>query len=102
MCCAKAIDAISGCLNENVMFGGGKGNNILHLTSSLPLSSVAQSCLTLCDPIDCSTPGLTSDMQTRVQFWESFSGTDETSPVLTGNRPNTTGCGVGRTCVGRC
>ena len=50
MCCAKAIDAISGCLNENVMLGGGKGNNILHLTSSLQLSSVAQSCLTLCDP----------------------------------------------------
>ena len=25
---------------------------------SLQLSSVAQSCLTLCDPMDCSTPGL--------------------------------------------
>jgi len=26
--------------------------------SSVPFSSVAQSCLTLCDPMDCSTPGL--------------------------------------------
>ena len=27
-------------------------------TDSLLFSSVAQSCLTLCDPMDCSTPGL--------------------------------------------
>ena len=27
-------------------------------TKSLQLSSVAQSCLTLCDPMDCRTPGL--------------------------------------------
>jgi len=26
--------------------------------SSVQFSSVAQSCLTLCDPMDCSTPGL--------------------------------------------
>ena len=26
--------------------------------SSVQLSSVAQSCLTLCDPMECSTPGL--------------------------------------------
>ena len=25
---------------------------------SVPFSSVTQSCLTLCDPMDCSTPGL--------------------------------------------
>ena len=27
-------------------------------TYSIQFSSVAQSCLTLCDPMDCSTPGL--------------------------------------------
>ena len=30
---------------------------ILTLNSSCSFSSVAQSCLTLCDPMDCSTPG---------------------------------------------
>ena len=30
------------------------------VSSSVQFSSVAQSCLTLCDPMDCSTPGLTS------------------------------------------
>ena len=30
----------------------------LRLTTSVQFSSVAQSCLTLCDPMDCSTPGL--------------------------------------------
>ena len=29
-----------------------------HLASSYLFSSVVQSCLTLCDPMDCSTPGL--------------------------------------------
>ena len=29
-----------------------------HTTCSLQFSLVAQSCLTFCDPIDCSTPGL--------------------------------------------
>ena len=34
-------------------------NNFLAKCISLvQLSSVAQSCLTLCDPMDCSTPGL--------------------------------------------
>ena len=28
------------------------------LGSSVQLSSIAQSCLTLCDPMDCTTPGL--------------------------------------------
>ena len=31
---------------------------ILSFLSSIQFSSVAQSCLTLCDPMDCSTPGL--------------------------------------------
>ena len=30
----------------------------LHFDSSVPFSSVAQSCPTLCEPVDCSTPGL--------------------------------------------
>ena len=32
--------------------------NIFFLMSLIQFSSVAQSCLTLCDPMDCSTPGL--------------------------------------------
>ena len=34
-----------------------KINNLF--TLSVQFSSVAQSCLTLCDPMNCSTPGLT-------------------------------------------
>ena len=30
----------------------------LHMSNTLQFSSVAQSCLTLCDPMNCSTPGL--------------------------------------------
>ena len=32
--------------------------NLEHLISSVQFSSVAQSCLTFCDPMDCSMPGL--------------------------------------------
>ena len=32
-------------------------NWFLHLTIDYQFSSVTQSCLTLCDPVDCSTPG---------------------------------------------
>ena len=32
--------------------------NIVPCAISVQFSSVAQSCLTLCDPKDCSTPGL--------------------------------------------
>ena len=31
--------------------------------ASVPFSSVAQLCLTLCDPMDCSTPGFPVDHQ---------------------------------------
>ena len=31
---------------------------LLAMFSSVKISSVAQLCLTLCDPMDCSTPGL--------------------------------------------
>ena len=34
------------------------GQQSLLMPSSVQFSSVAQSCPTLCDPIDCSTPGL--------------------------------------------
>ena len=33
------------------------------LISSVQFSSVAQSCLTLCDPMDCSMPGLPAHHQ---------------------------------------
>ena len=32
---------------------------------SVQFSSVAQSCLTLCNPVDCSTPGLLSIINSR-------------------------------------
>ena len=34
------------------------GNHQIFGTKSVQFSSVAQSCLTLCNPMDCSTPGL--------------------------------------------
>ena len=37
---------------------GTKYNNTLAILYSVQFSSVAQSCLTLCDPMNCSTPGL--------------------------------------------
>ena len=33
-------------------------NTVLNEAASVQFSSVAQSCLTLCDPMNCSTPGL--------------------------------------------
>ena len=41
------------------------------LFSSVQFSSVSQSCLTLCDPIDCSTPGL-SDHHPLPEFTQSY------------------------------
>ena len=38
------------------------------LFSSVQFSSVAQSCLTLCDPMNCSTPGLPIHHQTHVHW----------------------------------
>ena len=38
-------------------------NNILPVKDSVQFSSVTQSCLTLCDPMDCSTPGLPAHHQ---------------------------------------
>ena len=35
-----------------------KVNCVIYIISSVQFSSVAQSCPTLCDPMNCSTPGL--------------------------------------------
>ena len=35
-----------------------KNSKIFQVIGFFKFSSVAQSCLTLCDPMDCSTPGL--------------------------------------------
>ena len=44
---------------EEPALGGDNGvGRMVQLFSSVQFSSVAQSCLTLCDPRDCSTPGL--------------------------------------------
>ena len=40
------------------VFLPGKSHGHRSLAGYIPISSVAQSCLTLCDPMDCSTPGL--------------------------------------------
>ena len=42
-------------------------NNILPVKDSVQFSSVTQSCLTLCNPMDCSTPGLPVHNQ-RLEF----------------------------------
>ena len=47
--CSKLESLESWCINTAVQF-----------------SSVAQSCPTLCDPMNCSTPGLPEFTQTRV------------------------------------
>jgi len=39
---------------------------LLHKVNSVQFSSVAQSCLTLCNPMDCSTPGLHPSPTPRV------------------------------------
>ena len=35
-----------------------EGQSVTHALTAVQFNSVAQSCPTLCDPIDCSTPGL--------------------------------------------
>ena len=53
-------------------------NNIINnykLTMMLRSSLIAQSCLTLCDPMDCSPPGssLHGILQTRILEWVAIS-----------------------------
>ena len=47
-------------------------------------SEVAQSCPTLCDPIDCSLPGSSAHgiFQARVLEWGATAGLDETQAVI--------------------
>ena len=60
----------------------------------LPSNEVAQSCLTLCDPVDCSPPGSSVHgiLQARILDWVAISfsrvssqpGIEPTSPALAG------------------
>ena len=43
---------------------------ILFIFRSVQFSSVAQVCLTLCDPMDCIVPGI---LQARILEWIAFS-----------------------------
>ena len=54
ICLSTVVDAMRSCSLSFMDFQGiGENNSI----SSVQFSSVAQSCPTLCDPVDCSTPG---------------------------------------------
>ena len=51
----------------------GSGTSTGEGTGSVQFSSITQSCLTLCNPMDCSTPGLSvhhkSLLNSSVYFW---------------------------------
>ena len=55
---------IYSCLSSASFLNGSTASNLLlfnyifYLAARVQFSSVAQSCLTLCDPMNCSTPGL--------------------------------------------
>ena len=53
----------------------------LHPISSVQFSSVAQSCPTLCDPMDCSTPGLPVRHQLP-EFTQSHVTSHKEAPLL--------------------
>ena len=57
--------------------------NIFFLMSLIQFSSVAQSCLTLCDPMDCSTPGL----PVRHQFPEYTQNVHRVSDAIQPSHP---------------
>ena len=50
-------------------------NTTLHTSKLLSESEVAQSCLTLCDPVDCSSPGSSVHgvLQARKLEWVAIS-----------------------------
>ena len=55
---AKWINvSIKGMHDEHLWVAGFKAPALLQLISSVQFSSVTQSCLTLCDAMDCRTPG---------------------------------------------
>ena len=74
-------------------------NTTLHTSKLLSESEVAQSCLTLCDPVDCSSPGSSVHgvLQARKLEWVAISfsrgssllGDGTWSPALqiVGSRP---------------
>ena len=50
----KFIDSVSGRMNKKLV----AKDRIMIIMIIIQFSSVAQSCPTLCDPMNCSTPGL--------------------------------------------
>ena len=69
------------------IWGGGGGRGPPSLAPKLPMHacSVAQSCLTLCDPTDCSPPGSSVHeiLQARILEWVVISSSRESYPPLT-------------------
>ena len=51
------LDVIRWCMRTFIFQNDRSINTMVGMTSA-PFSSVTQSCLILCDPMDCSTPGL--------------------------------------------
>ena len=51
-------------------------------------SEVVQSCLTLCDPMDCSLPGpsIHGIFQARILEWVTISSPEDLSDHLSGNK----------------
>ena len=66
-------------------------NTTLHTSKLLSESEVAQSCLTLCDPVDCSSPGSSVHgvLQARKLEWVaiSFSTGDLLDPGIEPRSP---------------
>ena len=83
---------------NNAAFLAHSGQSVLLLEIALILL-VAQSCLTLCDPIDCSPPGSSVHgiLQAKILEWIAIShsrvssapGIDPTCPALAGGFFNT-------------
>ena len=53
----KPASLVSHCIDTRILYYCTTWEAPLCSISSVQFSSVAQSCLTLCDPMDCSTPG---------------------------------------------
>ena len=59
--CLNWIKKVNNSISKNPNNPMNKGT--VDLNTSFSISSVAQSCLTLCDPMNCSTPGLPGNHQ---------------------------------------